>query len=85
MRRTRSRRRPAPRSATAHRAALSWKNGSSPPATRYVRGIERGITLTMRPDRSSLRLTGVGGDGEREPGIIASEVVVVEVFDYLAA
>jgi low temperature requirement protein LtrA len=35
---------PASRSATAHRAAFSWKNGSSVPATKYARGSRAGIT-----------------------------------------
>jgi hypothetical protein len=35
---------PAPHSAAAHRVALPRKNGSSVPATRYVRGIRSGST-----------------------------------------
>src|SRR5262249_32920246 len=39
---------PASRSAPAHRAAFSRKNGSSVPATRYARGTGRGITAGGR-------------------------------------
>jgi hypothetical protein len=60
---------PASRSATAHRAAFSRKNGSSVPATRYTYGTVRGITSGGRNPRRRTAGRPAAGDARDHQAI----------------